>query len=1022
MKHHLRTTGFEALVRPGLSCLTYGLLIGQLLWSGSASAQASCPIELQAIQDAKPNKLYLFFPTVDDVNFPESGCTPGTVGCFFDDGTQVSPAKAFDIALLPSYHGTSAALQNAVRDVVTDDYCEFNVDVLATNAVAPTTFARRLTVAIGTDDHGGLHGEAQEVDSNDGLGEDYARTWAGTEEGLMGDGTTGGELSGANSTVQRWAFAIGGTAAHEAGHTYGLTHSDGAAVLPGEPGITTHIMPAGSNVPFSARAGFRRHFDDTSFGILASNVGLSLETLHNWDYTNPNAVSASSLRLEVLSTTATLTISWAYNGNLSPWINPVVSGPTGTRVFRGTTYNVFQLDFTTGQAWANGASGVVPPGVAFHVGAAFSEVDFGVPDPVLVSNVTLRDAGGAALTLHPRMVGYDAGALDASDGSLDLSFFNMDDPSRPLDVSNVVLQQLPRVLSLLNMVQGGPLASFDGQPITPWSKTNLNIGGSLAANPASIAIGRMGDPRHIFKQFSGNCGGEIGDSQDPDFEVNNCPDFGTSLDMFPSTTSFVSATVTDPNATHYDPVQRKLVVGPLQSRVFFQLAGRHPDLNRNHQDDAIDIGDGKSTDTNKDGVPDEVQQCLTQLNGLQTCELQTGNLTRTRDFIVRQEGELDQCEAQGGDFSCCPVPVQACVIGTASLDVRDRTHVARNVATDKLTLGVGTTVAGNANAFGTALLQNNSKIGGELDITGALTQLPGSSVVGGVVRPGSAAQSVLPTVAVTPGSGVFTVENGITRTLLPGNYGAVTFRARSRVTLSSGTYNFASWTVEGTSNVTLNANNGPIAINVSGNVMIFGNSVFSSTDASKVKLYSTGTNVTFQANNSFPGTIVAPFATLLLSNFVNVAGCVGGRTVTIDTDSAINGSGFVSGGKQACESRRTQLEVQRVQVQTQLDQQTLVCKQSEATFRTCTGVPAPAASLKLSSLRQLRAPVDSLATAQNGEGMIKNGAGATEPGMACSVNTGALGSSRGKAPLLWLVSLFFVSRRWLMRRRNRSVA
>src|SRR4051812_49320860 len=171
-----RGIGGETTFRKRKSALAYGLVVPSicLLWSGVADAQATCPIELQAIEDAKPNKVYLFFPSADDANFPESGCTPGDAGCFSDDPTLVTPAKAFDITQLPSYHGTAAALQSAVQDVVTDDYCEFNVQVLRTTTVAPTTFGRRITVAISAEDHSGLYGEAQEVDTGDNLGVDYA--------------------------------------------------------------------------------------------------------------------------------------------------------------------------------------------------------------------------------------------------------------------------------------------------------------------------------------------------------------------------------------------------------------------------------------------------------------------------------------------------------------------------------------------------------------------------------------------------------------------------------------------------------------------------------------------------------------------------------------------------------------------------------------------------------------------------------------------------------------------------------
>ena len=36
-----------------------------------------------------------------------------------------------------------------------------------------------------------------------------------------------GALRGNHSTLERWANSIGSTAAHEAGHNYGLSHADG---------------------------------------------------------------------------------------------------------------------------------------------------------------------------------------------------------------------------------------------------------------------------------------------------------------------------------------------------------------------------------------------------------------------------------------------------------------------------------------------------------------------------------------------------------------------------------------------------------------------------------------------------------------------------------------------------------------------------------------------------------------------------------------------------------------------------
>lgn len=607
-------------MRRPLVCAAAVLLAASLISKGSVWAAASCPIELGAIEDAKPNKLYLYFPAVDDAGYPEFGSAGPT-----------SPAKAFKVTDLGSFTGTATDLQNAIRDVVIDDYCEFNVKVLTTTTAPPTTFARRATVAIGTDSIFSatagancaagpasppclaptppcyLFGTTQALNANPG----FARVWAGTYQAMMGG--AGGELNGAGSTLDRWAFAIGGTAAHEGGHTYGLTHPNGETVKPGEDPIGTHIMPRGCALTNEQRAASRRHFDDTSFSILASNVGLSVQTIHNWDFTNPNSTAASRLQITILSTQATLTPSWTYLGDLSPWNAPTVA-PAGTGTFQGASYNKFLVTWSSAKSWANGPPGTVGPGVTFHVGTTFSGVDLSLPNPIILTQIALEDGSGTALELQPRMIGYDAGALDGSDGSFNFRFFNPD-PARPLILANLAVSELPRVASIDSMVAGATLKSWQGLPIVPWQSTRsvLTTGATgdrqrevTIKDVFKVALAKLSQARHVFidvkpedcKRQAANSDGNIDDRL--------CKP-GITVDLFPATTMYITATIIDPAAKHWDPVQAKFVVGPLASQLFYQVAGRHPDLNKNGIDDAIDIYLGTSKDANHDGVPDEVQ-------------------------------------------------------------------------------------------------------------------------------------------------------------------------------------------------------------------------------------------------------------------------------------------------------------------------------------------------------------------------------------------------------------------------------
>ena len=207
-----------------LQVRTAALAAALILSAGTAALAApTCYVSYGGV---KPNKLYLYFPTASDPAYPEFGVPLGL--------PPTSPAHAFNIADLPNYTGTVDQLRNAVYDAVADTYCEFNVEVIQTTTAPPATSASRNAAAVTTGDgtsSGGLFGLAQAVDTSDPTAVDFAYVWAATYQGLYGG--AGGALNGANSTLERWGRAIGGTAAHEAGHNYGLAHGDGLPLAPG---------------------------------------------------------------------------------------------------------------------------------------------------------------------------------------------------------------------------------------------------------------------------------------------------------------------------------------------------------------------------------------------------------------------------------------------------------------------------------------------------------------------------------------------------------------------------------------------------------------------------------------------------------------------------------------------------------------------------------------------------------------------------------------------------------------------
>jgi hypothetical protein len=553
-----RPTGPSAAARPAASRMIPGGFSAAM-----GPTTPTCPISYGGLDNAKPNKIYLYFPAADDATYPEWG----------SGGLTTSPAHRFTATELPSYTGTTADLRAAVTAVVTDSYCEFNVQVRQTTTAPPATFARRNVVAIGTDAQGICGNEtwgfAQAVDAGDPTAVDYSRVWAGSYQNCAGG--AGGQLNGVNSTLQRWANAIGGTAAHEAGHNYGASHSAGLVLGAGEDPLVHHLMASGSHYSYADRAGYRRHFSNNEYSILASNVGLSVQTMWNWDLINPNAGTGRRFQMDFLSTKPSLILSWDYTGSRSPWVDPTVTGPLGTQVFKGVTYNRYRIEWSVGQAWDYGPAGQVPGGQPFHVGATFSGVNFGNPDPIIITATRLLDAGGVALPLSPRLVGYDAGQADAVDNALNLRFFNF--AATPLIIQDIVVRQLPRLVSLDAMIPGGRMFDPMGEPFQPWSdgvrrvaeRFTLQRGQELKIPLATLDQ----KPRVTQVVTERDCA--IADRlKGPD--VGKCRP-GTTTDLFPSTALYVTATVIDPSVRYWDPA-KKVYVSGLRSQLFYQIAGR----------------------------------------------------------------------------------------------------------------------------------------------------------------------------------------------------------------------------------------------------------------------------------------------------------------------------------------------------------------------------------------------------------------------------------------------------------------
>jgi hypothetical protein len=242
-------------------------------------------------------------------------------------------------------------------------------------------------------------------------------------------------------------------------------------------------------------------------------------------------------------------------------------------VFQGTTYNIFHVTWSVGKAWeARNIPGtaqtpaLVPPGTVFHIGAEFNGSHYYDPDPYIIHEVALLDGSGNPLPLQPRMAGYDNGALDMSSGDFIMRFFSF---GTPLILQDLTIHELPRKITLDSMQFGKDMKTWDGQPVIPWRSTKL---GDFQVTKDGIRLplrNLFKDGHNVFvvhgreNAQDATAGGPL---ENPDVPGS------ISVDLFPSTTVYVTARVIDPSTHYKDPKTGEDKVA--ESLLFYQFAGK----------------------------------------------------------------------------------------------------------------------------------------------------------------------------------------------------------------------------------------------------------------------------------------------------------------------------------------------------------------------------------------------------------------------------------------------------------------
>lgn len=220
-----------------------------------------------------------------------------------------------------------------------------------------------------------------------------------------------------------------------------------------------------------------------------------------------------------------------------------------------------------------------------------------------------------------------------------------------------------------------------------------------------------------------------------------------------------------------------------------------------------------------------------------------------------------------------------------------------NVGTGQSSIGVSSQVGtpakvGNVVSEGSVFLANNAVVNGSVTTGNTLTEQQGALVTGTITKHSVATDSSRKvTVTFQANAPAINLQPGAPpKVLAPGSYGSVTVNSRATLTLSTGTYLFASFDTEPQATLNLNEAAGPIFIYVQNTLLYKGTETQTGGDGA-VFLGFFGTQaVSLQA--PFRGTLVAPNAPVeLTTQTAGFAGAFWGSNLQVDPNSPITGIG-----------------------------------------------------------------------------------------------------------------------------------
>jgi len=275
----------------------------------------------------------------------------------------------------------------------------------------------------------------------------------------------------------------------------------------------------------------------------------------------------------------------------------------------------------------------------------------------------------------------------------------------------------------------------------------------------------------------------------------------------------------------------------------------------------------------------------------------------TAFLLLLGVGTLAACGSESGSFSentsstSSAVTGQADLVGTRSIRIGQRVTTVGSLATNALSLESGAVANGDANINNTSTSQvriSGATLNGNVQIAGAAPSVANGELVNGgkitgTVTTGSATQSTLASHAVTPGTTSVQVNSGAPAvTKAAGDYAAVQVNG-SKLTLTGGTFNLASLTLNSGAQLVFDTSTGPVDVNVQGTISLNGGTV-AVVGAGAVSLYSNSSASNAVVINagvgSVPVSITAPNGGVVIGSRNTLVGRVGGKDVAFDPDSS----------------------------------------------------------------------------------------------------------------------------------------